>query len=111
MKTMTLPNRKSVTLGEYVRSWKRLKTLPSGARISNFGHFPEKAETILREIHFGIHDRINKNLSHYGQGRKWDGNWQAEAERTARAVNTPRLIVRYVMPDLLSKLKHRIFEQ
>jgi hypothetical protein len=42
-------------------------------------------------------------------GRKHSDTWQLECERLARAVNTPRLIVRYCpIPEYRERLAHRL---
>lgn len=57
--TIALPNSRRVTIGEYVRSWRQLKTLPPGKSVAGFNYFPASAHTILRELSFGVQDRIN----------------------------------------------------
>jgi Uri superfamily endonuclease len=84
---VTLPNGKSCGLGKYVSAWRKLRTID-----------PDTS----------MHDRINRHLSGYGKGRKWHHDWQRAAIQTAYAVNTPRLIVRWVPWDLRHRLAHRI---
>lgn len=105
---ITLPNGKPCGLDVYVRAWRTLKTLPADAKVKGFGHFAEDASYILRELRYAVHDRINRHIRSYGRGRKWDQNWQRDAIQTAHAVNTPRLVVRWVPPDLRGRLAHRI---
>ena len=62
MRTITLPSGKTITLKTYVASWKTLKTLPPDTQIANWNWFPTSACQILREIHSGIHDRINQSI-------------------------------------------------
>lgn len=59
MRVITLPNGRQVSLGEYVRSWRILKTLPAHATVAGWSHFPETAAYILAEIRFGVMDRVN----------------------------------------------------
>lgn len=77
--------------------------------IKGFGDWPESAEYVLREMRYGMMDRINKHDRKYGIGRKWSGEWQRETANCARDVNTPRLIVRYVPLHLRARLAHRIW--
>ena len=107
-RVVTLPNGKRCGLGVYVSAWRKLKALPSDAQISGFDHFPDDAGRILRQVRFGMHDRINRHIPGFGRGRKWHQDWQRHALQCAIAVNTPRLIVRWVPSDLRKRLAHRI---
>jgi hypothetical protein len=59
MRVITLPGGRSVTLGEYVRSWRVLKTMPAGASVAGWDWHPVRAGDILREIAYGVMDRVN----------------------------------------------------
>ena len=50
---ITLPGGRRVTMGEYVRSWKALKTMPPNAEVANWTWYPVKARDILRQIMSG----------------------------------------------------------
>lgn len=108
---VTLPSGRPIPLRMYTRAWKSLKGLPFDALISDWDLFPTKAFDILRELRGGMHDRINRHIPGYGLGRKWSDVWQTEALRTARDVNTPRLIVRWIPRDLRPRLAHRLFQE
>ena len=108
VRVIRLPSGKDCTLRTYVQAWARLKAMPPDHRVAGFQHFPEPAASILREMRHGLHDRINRHLPWWDKGRKWNPQWQADARRTAREVNTPRLIVRWAPPELLPRLAHRI---
>lgn len=112
-RVIVLPNGRSVTLGEYARSWRELKTLPPESSIRGWDHFPATVSGVLAAIRFGVHDRINRHVPGYGDGRKWDIDWQAQARRCGYAVNTPRLIVRksQVPIELRARLAHRIHQE
>ena len=92
--TIRLPSGIVLTLGQYVAAWRRALEAPGDEEFRRWDRFPETAERILAEIRRGVHARINRHLPWYDQGRKWAEGWQRDAERFARAVNTPRLIVR-----------------
>jgi hypothetical protein len=59
MRVITLPSGRQVTIGDYVKSWRFLKTLPPEKQINGWSHFPETAAWILSAIRFGVMDRIN----------------------------------------------------
>lgn len=59
VRVITLPNGHRVTLGEYVRSWKILKTLPPHQDVTGFSIFPQSAAWILKALRYGLLDRIN----------------------------------------------------
>jgi hypothetical protein len=61
---ITLPNDRNVSLGTYVKAWRTLKTLPPQAPVKGFSFIYDTAGQILREIRHGIHDRINRHLTH-----------------------------------------------
>jgi len=67
-RVITLPSGRSVTLGEFVRSWRLLQTLPAGRDIDRgWNWYPESAGEILRQISRGVHDRINRHLPWYAK--------------------------------------------
>lgn len=41
-------------------------------------------------------------------GRKWEAQWQIEAQRTARSVNS-RFVVRWVPVEFRDRLQYRLF--
>jgi len=94
LRYVTLPNGRKVGLGAYVNAWRALRTMPAGQMVRGFDHFPDEAGRTLARFRDGMHDRINRHLPGYGRGRRWSQDWHFAALRTARAVNTPRLIVR-----------------
>jgi len=107
MRTIGLPNGRAVTLGTYVASWRTLKGLQPDALIRGWDHFPERADRILRRLHEGMHDRINRHIPGYGKGRKWDSDWQREVIQTAYQINR-RVRVYSIHRDLRRRLAHRL---
>ena len=59
IKTIRLPNGRSVTLSAYVAGWKFLKDVPPNLEIKGWGDFPCYAAEVLRDFAHGLHDRIN----------------------------------------------------
>lgn len=90
IRLITLPSGRRVTIGEYVRSWKTLKTLPPNRLVDRWSHFPTPAGEILREISYGVHDRINKHLPWWNRGRKWAEDWYRETRQAADRINHPQ---------------------
>lgn len=107
-RVITLPNGRAVGLGAYVRAWRLLLTTRPDADIRGFTWHALPAADVLRELRYGLHDRINRHLPGYGRGRKWHHDWQRAASQCARAVNTPRLVVRWAPQDLRARLAHRL---
>jgi hypothetical protein len=105
---VTLPNGRECGLGVYVNAWRKLRTMDANTQVKGFDHFPDRADSILRELRWGLNDRINHHIKGYGVGRKWSQDWQRAASQAARAVNTPRLIVYWVPCDLRKRLAHRV---
>jgi len=54
--------------------------------------------------------KINAALPAH-EGRKHDPQWQTEMSRAARALNTPRLAIHWLPPDLRSRFTHRLMSQ
>jgi hypothetical protein len=105
---VTLPNGKRCGLGVYVAAWRTILSLAPDTMLPGFDHFPSAARDVLRDLRNGMHDRINRHVPGFGKGRKWDQDWQRGAIQCAHAVNTPRLIVRWVPADLRARLSHRL---
>lgn len=109
-RVIRLPNGKQVGIGAYARAWKKLAAgkYADDDVFRDWDYFPVTADVVLLKMRDGMHDRINRHLPAYGRGRKWSSDWQREVEHTARLVNTPRLVVRWVPRDLRARLSHRI---
>lgn len=88
---ITLPNQRQVTAGTYAAAWRAIKAKPD-AFFPGWDYFPISGREILKAMRDGLHDRINRHIPQ--AGRKWDADAQGDLWRLARAVNTPRLIVR-----------------
>jgi hypothetical protein len=84
---VTLPNGRSCSLMSYCSGWRKLKALSPDTRIENWDDFPIEAAAILRDLHCGIHDRINRHIPGYGRGRKWDERYQTDLRRDAQHVD------------------------
>jgi hypothetical protein len=109
---VTLADGRRLPLGSYVASWRRIRDADPEDRFrgapSDWFGLDYSAAEILSEFRAAMHARINRHVPGYGRGRKWSSDWQIEAARTARAVNTPRLVVRWIPSDLRDRLVHRI---
>jgi hypothetical protein len=111
VRVIRLPNGRDVRLATYVAAWKRLLVLDDempDTPVRGFGDWPMPAADVLRDLRAALDDRINRHAPGYGVGRKWHHDWQRAASQTARAVNTPRLIVRWAPTDLRARLAHRL---
>lgn len=106
--TIRLPNGRSVAVAEYVRSWRILRQMEPDNRVAGFGHFPMPASEILRDLRYGMHDRINLRDQRFEKGRKWHHDWQRAMRHAQWQVNTPRLIIDWLPPDLEPRFSHRL---
>lgn len=103
-----------VPLATYCAAWRACRTAPPGQPVRGSLCDPFTARAMstagqeLAEFRRGMHDRINRHLAAFGRGRKWSGQWQADAARTARDVNTPRLIVRWVPVEFRARVAARL---
>lgn len=99
---ITLGCGRTIGLGKYVAAWKQCLALEPktwiGAGVSGVG---ESAGEALAGLRKGLDDRINRNIPGYGKGRKWSYEWQGAVYRAAGDLNNPRLIVRWLPPDLM----------
>lgn len=59
-RVIRIPNGKQVTLAAYVREWKHLKQLPPDTEASGWQWYPVKVRDVLRDLRYGVHDRINQ---------------------------------------------------
>jgi hypothetical protein len=103
-----LPNGKRCTLAAYVHAWRVLLATPERTQVAGFDYWPDDAGRILSQLRQGMHDRINRHIPGHGTGRKWSDDWQRHAIQCTHAVNTPRLRVDWIPPDLRARLAHRI---
>ncbi|MBR0998794.1 hypothetical protein ABIF65_003723 [Bradyrhizobium japonicum] len=106
-----LADGRAIGLGRYVAAWKACKALPDGTPIGRgVDGYGQTAAEALRDLRAGLADRINRHSPGYGRGRKWSADWQRHAMQAASAVNTPRLIVRWLPGDLMKipRLRARV---
>ncbi len=107
MKTILLPSGRAVSLGEYVRSWRALREISPSASVRHWSHFDTDARDILREIHKGIHARINRHIPGYGVGRNWNDDRFMEIRRAANDLNS-RIRIYWLPPSLKARFAHRL---
>lgn len=86
-RVIVLPNGKRCSLPTYGHSWRTLKTLDPDAEVKGWEWYPCWARDILRELHEGLHDRINRHITGFGRGRKWSTDYQITLRRGAQMVN------------------------
>ena len=108
MRAVKLGDGRRISLAAYVAAWKRCLSLPAdtpiGRGVSGLG---ETAGDALRELRYGLHDRINRHLPGFGNGRKWHPDWQRQMVQAAHHLNTPRLIIRWLPQDLMRLARFR----
>lgn len=108
MRYVTLGCGRKVPLGAYVAAWKKALDAPLGSRFNGSpsdSRLPASREDVLREFRAGMTDRINRNVPGFGKGRKWASDYYWSMRRAAQEVNNPRLIIRYLPPDLMKRPK------
>jgi hypothetical protein len=99
---ITLGCGRQIGLGTYVKAWKTCLELPAGAFIGKgVSGWGQTAAEALQDLRKGMDDRINRNIPGYGIGRKWDPDWYFLIWRASRDLNQPRLLIRYLPPDLM----------
>lgn len=109
MNYVTLPNGRKVSVGEYVRSWKTLKTLDPKTKVSGFSDGGDAAAVILYRLQYGIHDRINKHVPGYNVGRNWTPEIYYENVRLSRETRG-RNSVRNIPARFRERLSHMAWE-
>lgn len=111
-KVVTLGDVRRIPLGVYVAAWRLVRAAPPDARFRGspcgWSGSEETAAEILRQFRAGMDDRINRHVPWHGRGLRWGPDWQSEAARLARAVNTPRLVVRWAPQEFRRRLAHRL---
>lgn len=115
VRVVTLGDGQAVPLGSYVRAWREAASAPLERMYKRglINRWPTSALDVLRQFRGGMTERINRHIPGYGIGRKWQPEWYWWTWRTARAVNTPRLVVRRteVPVWLRARLAHRIYHE
>jgi hypothetical protein len=108
---VTLGCSRKISLGRYTAAWKTCLALPPETSIGRgVSGWDETAGQALAELRKGLEERINKHLPWYGKGRKWSWEWQVETRRAASALNTPRLVIRW-LPAHLRHLRPNLSNQ
>lgn len=105
---ITLPNGRQCGLAVYARAWRELLKMDPKAQVKGFGHFSEAAGYILARLREGLMDRINRHDRSFGRGRKWDPDYQRAMFQASRMLNTPRLIIDWLPPDLKARFAYRL---
>lgn len=113
MRAFTLPSGRRVSVLQYLIIWHTCRTcerrgVDPAVQAGQWDAFPTTASRTLRDLRAGLHDRINRQLPHFGQGRKWSDDWQLNTSRAARELNTPRLRIHYLPPHLRARFGHRL---
>ena len=103
-----IPSGKQVTVSEYCKAWRTVCAMQPGIEVKGWEWYPIKAKDIPRELHKGMHDRIDQYLPYYDKGRKWRSNWQNQIRQAAWQLNYPRLIIDWLPPDLKTRFAHRV---
>ena len=108
-RTIVLGDGRRIGLGRYVEAWRQCKRLEPGTPIGRgVSGWNETAEEALRALRYGLHDRINRHVPAYGKGRKWEQDWQRNVLQSAHKINTPRLIIDWLPPDLARRFPQRL---
>lgn len=63
-----IPCGKWVTLGEYVKQWKLLKTMPPDAEVTGWEWYSMTVAEVLRAFSRGVEDRINAGVPRINRG-------------------------------------------
>lgn len=79
-----LPNGRQVSIGVYVKAFHTLKTMPANETVKGFGHFSERADSILSTMRGMMSETINRHDRAYGIGRKWANDYQVRLWRDSR---------------------------
>lgn len=107
-RVIVLANGRSVSLRVYAKAWRELTGLPRDAQIRGFDYFAMSAGAVLDAVREGLMDRINRHIPDHGRGRKWSSDWQRMMGHAARQLNTPRLIIDWLPPELQARFGRRL---
>jgi hypothetical protein len=72
-----LPNGRRISAGYYARQWRNLTRMSPERPVSGFDYFTTTAGEVLAELRRGLHDRINRHLTH-PTGRDSQADLQAD---------------------------------
>jgi hypothetical protein len=105
---VALGHGRKIELGRYVAAWKQCRELPAGMPIGRgINGWGQTAGEALAELRRGLEDRINRNIPGYGVGRKWSTDWYFATWNASRAINNPKLIVRWLPADMMKVQRFR----
>lgn len=102
-----------IGLARYVEAWKACLALDPktwiGRGVDGLG---QNAGEALRDLRRGLHDRINRHIPGFGQGRKWDSDYQRHIGHIANRLNMRCIIwqveTRCWPTEWQSRFAHRI---
>lgn len=105
-----------IGLGTYAEGWRRVRELKPDVQVKCFNWFADSAANTLRRFREGMHDRINRRVDGFGhvlrpetkRGRKDCSDWYWLMWRTSRQLNTPRLVIHWLPPELRERFAHRL---
>lgn len=114
VRVIRLGSGRSVTLGAYVKAWRTVLAADPGATFRGspcgwHGAYETAGES-LRQFRAGMVDRINRHLPGFGQGRKWDPEWQRAARDVSRRMRD-RIITRDrdCPSEIRPRIAHRLY--
>lgn len=105
---ITLPNGRPIGLGRYANAWRELLKMDPRRAVAGFDFFPAPAGEILAKMRAGLMDRINRHDRRYGIGRKWCSDWERGMRSAAWMLNSPRLIIDWLPPELKPRFSYRL---
>lgn len=105
-----IPNGRQITLGAYVAGWRTIKAMVAAGDgdhdVRGWGHFPERAARILRDLQYGLHDRINQRGGIVVRESRVHPSYWHHA-RAPRVILEPHM-VRSMPPSARRRFTHRI---
>lgn len=105
------PCGRPVSVRQYVSAWYMVRSLPPDTiiRARQWDYCDTTSGRVLRDMRFGLHDRISRHIPAYAAGRRWDGAHQAAMVRLAWALRSKCVVRTCDVPrEIAPRLAHRI---
>lgn len=95
-----IPSGRSIPVGQYAAAWKKLKTVPPTAQVPNWDHFDTDAAEVLRDMRYGMMDRINRKDPRYPKGRRAGADYDRALAQFTMYARNPRVVIDCIDPVL-----------
>lgn len=104
MNIKDLPHKKA-----YVEAWKKALANPDKVfKPIDWAKGSQTGSEIAQDFSKALQARINSRGKVIFRGRKYDSDWFWNMWRASKSLNTPRLVIDWLPPDLVKRFGYRL---